>query len=136
VKRLNGYPRDDIANVLLCASDLARTSRGGLSDACNDTLGFDFYWPCRRVLQFLELQLGYEVWSEWGDEPDKRRPDAITYADALLEASAVAMEYWDKVVDSIQMESTEISRLRADVRELRDMVENAIERTGTPEFNY
>jgi hypothetical protein len=128
--------RDDIAHILLCASDLARTKRGGLSDACTETLGWDFYWPCRRVLQLLEAQLGYAVWSEWGDEPDERRPDAIIYADALLEASAIAMEHWDKVVDFISIESTEIRRLRSEVRELRALVEDSLERTGSPDFNY
>ena len=136
MKRPRSYLRDDIAYILTCASDLARTKRGGLSDACDATLGWDFYWPCRRALEFLELQLGYNVWSEWGDEPDARRPDAMIYADALLEAAQLAREHWKEIVDSIRVESDEIRRMRAEVRELRAMVEDAMERTGSPDFNY
>lgn len=116
--------RTDVAHVLLIASDLARTSRGGLSDACMATFGWDLYRPCRRVLDFLEQQIGYEVWSAWGDEPDPRRPHAMTYADALLEASALALDHWKEIADSVRMESTEIRRLRAEFNELRGMVED------------
>ena len=115
--------RITVSNIFLHASDLARTSRGGLFNACTEFDSHDLYMPCRGVLRFLEKQVGYEIWSNWGEKPHPDHPNKMSYADALLEASAIALDHWPEFVDSIRLDSEELRSLRREVRRLGAIVE-------------
>lgn len=132
-RQMNAWPalRGDLHHALLCASDLVRTERGGLSEGIQDAgYSFELYWPCRRVLEFLEVQLGYHVWTHWGDRPNLSRPTAIIYADALLEAAWLIEDHWQEFVDYIRLESDGLRALRDEVRDLTSLVDALAARVG------
>lgn len=128
MKRVKDTAARELEEVLLCASDLVRTERAGLSEACERTYGWELYWPCRNVLEYLEIQLGYEIWTKWGDAPDDRRPTSMTYADALLECAGLVHDHYRELADHLVMESETIRQLRREVRHLKELVSDMMER--------